>query len=227
MDFVLLLLMVVFGGGIAAIVVSITAAVNRRNDEGLGRQRLDRETLERTIVETFRLAPAERVAIHLASWADRYAAASSRDERMRLLEMAMDAALARTGRISLSDYRSLIELCFALGFHADALARLGATRHVSFDREAFADERPREVADSMFVRSEAKIGEHLERLGLTRENLSRPALSSAYRRLATSMHPDRFHSATSAEQDEAASQFIRLHDSYVFLNRYLDVESGR
>ena len=170
--------------------------------------------------------PAES-AIDLRSWAEAYARQSPEPDRRELLEAAVRIAVAMHPAIPLRQYNALLELSFSLGFHPDALARLRARYrfdHVDYARAS----RPRHAdrgggAAPLFgTSSRAERQACLAVLGLT-DPVERPHVVSAYRRLATEHHPDRFHGATPSEQERAALRFIEITEAY---EKLLAPESG-
>lgn len=229
MEFVALILMVVFGAGVAAAVVAVARSVERRDAATAARQRADRATIERDVL-AWMTTLAERAAgrrqtvepIDLTSWGEAFAAQASIAQRLELLDRAVEVSRTFKAAISLEQYRALIELCFALGFHADAFARTRASHQVEIDAAAFSG-RPRRSTPPLFD-SDIDLARHLATLGLTREELSRREVATAYRKLAGQLHPDRFHDAGDDERQRAAARFMELHRSYEYLIRAAEVE---
>lgn len=227
MNFLGLLLMVGAGAGIAVVVVMINAAVNRRDARAGEEMRAGRDEIEAKILKRIAASLGEkgtRPSIDLTSWGAAYARIAGTTERLDLLHRAVEAARSERGTITLEQYRLLIELCFSLGFHADAFARAGVAAGVHLETGAFRARPTRSRGPALFERGE-ELEEHLGRLGLSRAELSRQTVTSAYRRLAAQLHPDRFHGASEADQERAAIDFMNLHSSYEYLLRQSPFES--
>ena len=111
----------------------------------------------------------------------------------------------------------LLDLSFSLGFQTDALAKL--RERYAFDYVDHAkDARPRSADRAggsvpLFVRGSADTVALLRILGLE-HNADRQAIISAYRRLASQIHPDRVHSQSESAQSEAAAKFIEITRAY-------------
>lgn len=229
MEFLALVLMVAFGAGVAAAVVGVARRFERREAAAAARQRTDRATIERDVL-AWMLGLAEKASggrqtlepIDLTSWGEAFAAQASIAQRLELLDRAVEVSRTFKAAISLEQYRALIELCFALGFHADAFAKTRASHHVEIDAAAFSG-RPSRSNPPLFDNG-LDLSRHLATLGLAREELSRREVATAYRKLAAQLHPDRFHDASDDERQRAAARFMELHRSYEYLIRAAAVE---
>lgn len=161
-------------------------------------------------------APVTR-GIDTTSWAERYTHLATPEERMRLLETAVQLIATPGTPIPLRQYAILLDLSFGLGFHSDALAKLRALYGFEYVDHAKAG-RPREAdrvggSTPLFVREPRQRAELLGVLGLS-GTPSRQAIITAYRRLASQHHPDKFHGREASEQSEAAARFIEITRAY-------------
>jgi DnaJ-domain-containing protein 1 len=161
-------------------------------------------------------APVTR-GIDVSSWAESYARASAPQQRAHLLELAVQLIVARKEPIPLRQYAALLDLSFGLGFQTDALARLRQVYGFDYVDHA-KDARPKSAdrggsGTPLFVRAQSARPELLAMLGLS-ANATRQEIASAYRKLATQHHPDRFHGAPIDEQNAAAARFIELTRAY-------------
>ena len=151
-------------------------------------------------------------SIDLTSWAENFSARSSRQECEALLEEAVRTAMRAGPRLKLSQYYALVELSFGLGFRADALWRL--RDRYGFDYTDWAKHRPREQSGSTEVMTtRERTEELLLRLGLPGGS-TRREIVTAYRKLATLYHPDRFHGASAEEVEAASRRFREVHNAY-------------
>ena len=149
--------------------------------------------------------------IDLASWAENFARNTTGSERTSLLDRAVRMVAAIGKPVPLRQYAALLDLSFGLGFQTDALARLREAYGFDYidhardarSRNSSAGERiaPPKPADLLLV------------LGLS-GTPTRQELSLAYRKLVARHHPDRFHSAPSAEREAAAARFIEITRAY-------------
>ena len=161
-------------------------------------------------------APVTR-GIDVTSWADTYSRAATPQQRNALLEIAVQLVAARHGPIPLRQYAALLDLSFGLGFHTDALARLREAYGFEYVDHA-KDARPRSAdrgggGAPLFARPERARPELLGILGLSGA-VTRQQVGTAYRKLVAQDHPDRFHGASSEEQNAAAARFIELTRAY-------------
>ncbi len=160
-------------------------------------------------------APVE-ARIHLRSWAEAYARA--RDERQcrELLAAAVRLAVSMHATLPLAQYDALLDLCFGLGFHADALARLRAIHrfeyvdHAKESRPRGVERRPLAVVPLRRPIPRARLLRTLVLEG----DVDRPTLIATYRRLAGRYHPDRYHDAAPEDRDDAARRFIEITEAY-------------
>lgn len=160
-------------------------------------------------------APVTR-GIDVGNWAESYARLTSSQQRSALLDTAARLVAARSGPIPLRQYAALLDLSFGLGFHTDALARLRQIYGFEYVDDAKAA-RPRSADRAgggapLYQRGASRAALLLV-LGL-REGATRQQISAAYRRLAATHHPDRFHGAPEEAQQQAAARFIELTRAY-------------
>jgi DnaJ-domain-containing protein 1 len=163
--------------------------------------------------------------IDVGSWAERYAALSSVDERSRLLELAVELAIDRKGPIPVAQYDSLLDLCFGLGFQTDALARLRARYGFSYVDHAEAG-RPRSADRRGGTTLFTRFGERealLATLGLPAV-ATRHDVISAYRKIASQYHPDHLAGASDEEKLGAVERFMDATAAYEKLLRLLDTD---
>jgi hypothetical protein len=161
-------------------------------------------------------APVTR-GVDVANWAEAYARVSDRPQCAALLETAVQLIAGREAPVPLRQYTALLDLSFSLGFQTDALAKLREQYGFTYVDHA-KDARPRDAdraggAAPLFVREETSSAELLRELGLD-AGARRPAIISAYRRLAAQHHPDRFHGQANEVQSAAAARFIRITQAY-------------
>ncbi|MGZ8852349.1 MAG: J domain-containing protein [Thermoanaerobaculia bacterium] len=161
-------------------------------------------------------APVTR-GVDVLSCAESYATAASANDRARLLETAVQFAVARRGPVPLRQYAALLDLSFGLGFHTDALARLREQYGFEYVDHA-KDARPREAdrkggATALFVRDTSAIAEWLRVLEIE-GNPTRQMIIASYRRLAAQHHPDKFHDKSDEMQRNEAARFIEITRAY-------------
>jgi hypothetical protein len=228
--------MIVAGGAIAVVIMIVIAIAQRNADAGMPiNNPPDRTRLGASILFHLLLAggaqPADALqqlrgigyiapvtnGIDVASWSERYARLASPEQRAWLLETAVQL-VSSTGRpVPLRQYAVLLDLSFSLGFQTDALAKL--RERYAFDYVDHAkDARPRSADRAggsvpLFVRGSSDTTSLLRILGLEHD-ANRQAIISAYRRLASQIHPDRVHSESESVQSEAAAKFIEITRAY-------------
>src|SRR5688572_15516524 len=239
MDFLIAVLMILLGVGLAgaiALVAVLMSNAESNRAAAAARGRPDRDTIAASLVYqigAFGAAGHDRIVaflreegrlvapitrdIHIGNWAEAYSKLSTREERVALLDLAVRTAVALSASLPLIQYNALLDLSFGLGFQTDALARLRARYRFEYTDYAKAG-RPRSAdraggAAPLFQRSLVDPQPMLNVLGLS-GIVSRQELTSTYRRLAAQNHPDRFHTATSAEQESAAARFIQITEAY-------------
>jgi DnaJ-domain-containing protein 1 len=161
-------------------------------------------------------APVTR-GIDVSSWAESFALAASPQQRTTLLETAARLVAARGKPVPLRQYAALLDLSFGLGFHTDALAKLRAVYGFDYIDHA-KDARPRSADRSgggapLYQRTPRDREALLLVLGVG-ANATRQEISSAYRRLVSQHHPDRFHGAPTEAQQQAAARFIEITRAY-------------
>jgi DnaJ-domain-containing protein 1 len=159
------------------------------------------------------IAAPVTAGIDIASWGESFARAATQQQREWLLETAVQLVASRGALVPLLQYVALLDLSFALGFQTNALAKL--REQYAFDYVDHAkDGRPREADRAgrvtFFQRDESDL---LRILGID-GNVSRQSIISAYRKLAAQHHPDRFHSASETERNDAAARFIEITRAY-------------
>ena len=162
------------------------------------------------------LAAPVTTGIDVANWSESYARNATPEERAQLLDTAVRLIAAR-GPVPLRQYASLLDLSFGLGFRTDALARLREQYGFEYVDHA-KDARPKGADRAgagapLFVRTPRMRMELLRVLGFSGE-ATRQEISTAYRKLVTQHHPDRFHGASSEEQNAAAARFIEITRAY-------------
>ena len=148
--------------------------------------------------------------IDITSWASAYAQTSSEGACERLLETAVQLAIARRDPIPLRQYAALLDLSFGLGFHSDALARLRERYGFEYVDHA-KDGRPREADRVPLFQSDRTEWLRVLELEGTPD---RPAIIAAYRRLAALHHPDKFHAQSEEIQRAEAARFIEITRAY-------------
>lgn len=235
-----LLVLVMIAAGISAAVIFMTAAARREREADAAREALPhgRGALMAAILNEIAVAggvsgpAAEQLVaaetdyrgpfhrrIDLTSWAESFARGASETERCDLLESAVKLAVGMSPSLPPRQYHALLDLSFALGFKADALARLRARWRFEYADYARLS-RPREAEGgrgSLFRRiSPREKVEAMKSLGLSGE-LERTALISTYRRLAGEHHPDRLHDRGVEEREAAARRFIEITEAYEIL----------
>ena len=171
----------------------------------------------RAVRRTARLVGRVTPAIDVASWAELYARSATREQRSNLLETAVRLAAAPGRPLPLRQYTALLDLSFGLGFQTDALARLREQYGFEYIDHA-KDARPREAdrgggATALFVREETDVRECLRVLEIE-GSPTRPKIISAYRRLVSQHHPDRFFDASEEAKQKAAARFIEITRAY-------------
>lgn len=154
--------------------------------------------------------------IDIASWGERFALHSTPQQRLQLLDIAVQL-VAVTGRpIPLVQYVDLLDLSFALGFQTDALAKLREQYGFDYVDHAKAG-RPREAdrvgRTTFFARDDREPREWLAVLGME-GTPSRQQIIAAYRKLVAQHHPDRFHEAEEGVRSDAALRFIEITRAY-------------
>lgn len=218
----LIALMIGGGAGIAALILRTAAARWRTEPEACSLE----DGIAFTIATAGARSPEEarRHAgcasppgdIDLPAWAGRLAGQRSEAERLALLERCVRIAGAMNPVVPLRQYSALLDLTFALGFHADALARIRSRYPFDYIDPARAG-RPRSADRrglSMIRESTPEERQRsLQLLELT-PPIDRQALVQAYRRLVGLHHPDRFHGATQEEVDAASERFIALTQAF-------------
>lgn len=158
-------------------------------------------------------------SIDLTSWGGTYARSSTPDQRAGLLETAVRLAVASGKPIPLRQYTALLDLSFSLGFQTDALARLRDQYGFDYIDHAREDRNRKGggagIGRPLFVRQD-DTREWLRVLEIEDDGnqRSRQVLISAYRRLASLNHPDRFFDRSREEQAKAAARFIEITRAY-------------
>lgn len=244
MELLFVILMIVVGAGLATAV----AAAARLRDQAAsgGSETPTREIVAASILfELARLGGASREqamklvreeahnpapireGIDLHSWSAGFASASTPPSRERLLEHAVKIAVILNSTIPLGQYNALVDVSFGLGFQSDALARLRARYRFDYVDYAKAG-RPHSADRSgsgapLFARSAADHATSLALLGLDSSS-KRTDVVSAYRKMASRYHPDRFHEATSDAKQEASARFIEITVAYERLLNSPDLE---
>jgi len=228
--------MIAAGGAIAVLVMIVIAVAQRNADAGMpvnsapDRTRLAASILFHLLVaggaqEADALQQLRRVGliapvtggIDVFSWTGRYAQLATQEQRAWLLETAVQLVAAAGRPVPLRQYAVLLDLNFSLGFQTDALAKL--RERYAFDYIDHAkDGRPRSADRAggslpLFVRGSSDTTALLRTLGL-QSDANRPAIISAYRRLASQYHPDRVHREPESVQSEAAAKFIEITRAY-------------
>jgi hypothetical protein len=237
-ELIAILFMLVAGGGLAVFVL-VAVALDRRERAGssgsevtpprrdsIGASLLfhiveaggvaSDEALRRVRRGAGLAAPVTR-GIDVCNWAESYAQHSTPQQRSALLETAVQLVANGNGPVPLRQYAALLDLSFGLGFHTDALAKLRQlygfdyVDHAKNARPRSADRGGSEAP--FFERATRDRGELLRTLGVAPE-ATRQEISSAYRRLVSLHHPDRFHGAPAEAQSDAAKRFIEITRAY-------------
>jgi hypothetical protein len=229
-DLVAILFMLIGGAAIAAFVLAATAIGSRSVDsvDPLPQRRdsiagsllvhvvsaggIVHEEALRKVRRASGLATPVTRGIDVTNWAESYAGIATSAQRRWLLETAVQLVAAEHRPVPLRQYAALLDLSFGLGFQTDALARLRQVYgfeyidHASSGREHSYADRP---VDTGPLRQAAL----LEVLGLSRSP-TRHELTTAYRKLVSLHHPDRFHGAPEAVRSEAAGRFMEVTRAY-------------
>lgn len=182
------------------------------------------EEAQRVVRRGSGIAAAVTKGIDVSNWADTFARISTEQQRHELLETAVRLVADRSP-IPVRQYASLLDLSFGLGFRTDALARLRELYGFEYVDHA-KDGRPRHADQAgggapLYVRTAGHRDELLRTLGIA-GTPTRQELTTAYRRLVSQHHPDRFHGTSAAVQSKAAARFIEITRAYEELLR----ESG-
>ena len=170
-------------------------------------------------------APITR-GIDVGNWAETFARMTTAQQRLALLETAVQLVATRDRPVPVRQYAALLDLSFGLGFQTDALARLRELYGFDYVDHA-KDARPWSADRSgggapLFVRETRDDAVLLGILGLSGEATRRDIIS-AYRRLVAQHHPDRFHGSSVEEQSGAAQRFIEITRAYEeLLAKYRD-----
>lgn len=235
MELIAILFMLVAGGGLAVFVLA-AMALDRRERAGNDAAPPPRESVAASLL--FHIVTAGGVAqdealrrirrgaglaapitrgIDVCNWAENYAQHATRQQRSALLETAVQLVANGSGPVPLRQYAALLDLSFGLGFHTDALAKLRQVYGFDYIDHA-KDARPRGAdrgggGTPLFDRGNRDRGELLRTLGVE-ANASRQEISSAYRKLVSQHHPDRFHGAPPEAQNDAAKRFIEITRAY-------------
>ena len=156
-------------------------------------------------------------SIDVLNWGERFAQMASREQRVWLLDVAVQLVADRTTPVPLRQYTALLDLSFALGFQTDALAKLRDKYGFDYIDHA-KDARPREAdraggSTPLFVR-EPRDADELLRILEIDGPASREIIIAAYRRLAALHHPDRVFAEPAEVQSAAAARFIEITTAY-------------
>lgn len=218
----LIALMIGGGAGIAALILRFASARQRTAPEASTPE----DAIAFTIAAAGARSPddARRHAgcppppgeIDLTEWASRLAGRRTVTERLALLERCVRIAATMNPVVPLKQYSALLDLTFALGFHADALARIRDRCPFDYVDPARAG-RPRSAEGrgiSMILISSPEEQERSLRVLELTPPIDRQALVQAYRRLVGVHHPDRFHDATEQEREAAAERFIAITQAF-------------
>lgn len=230
----LLLLLMIAAGGVAALALRLAVAAARSAPEPPRGSWAPPEEIAASVLhaiarcggaspdEASRLLHAHwpgaatvEPSIDLRSWAEAFARQRAEEARCELLEASVRLAVAMSPTIPLTQYNALLDVCFGLGFHADALARLRAIYRFEYVDHA-KRARPRSAdraGGAVLFRRRLDRAALLRTLELDGEP-DRGAVISAYRRLAVRYHPDRWHDAAAEEQREASRRFIEITEAY-------------
>lgn len=156
-------------------------------------------------------------AVDVVSWGERFAQMTNPEQRTWLLRTAVQLVASRGKTLPLTQYSTLLDLSFALGFHTDALAKLREEFPFEYVDHA-KNARPRDAdrgAGSLplFERETADEAALLRVLGLN-GTPSRQVIIATYRRLAAQHHPDRVFHESQEVQSESAARFIEITRAY-------------
>jgi hypothetical protein len=238
-ELLIVLVMLAIGGGVAA-AIGVTFAAAQREAEMNGTRTTttpDRHHLAasllfhvllaggtapdaamREIRRTAGLAAPVTSAIDVTSWGERYARIATPEQRMWLLDIAVQLVANRTTPVPLRQYSALLDLSFSLGFQTDALAKLRDVYGFDYVDHA-KNARPRSAdraggATTLFARDRRDPAELLVILGIEPATATRAIIISAYRRLATQHHPDKVYAEPPEVQSAAAARFIEITRAY-------------
>jgi DnaJ-domain-containing protein 1 len=231
-------LFMIFAGGAIAAFVMIAVAIGRGGAQGAAPEQPripDRDRVAASIL--FRILTAGGIApdealreirrragiiappasgIDIASWGERFALHASPQQRLQLLDVAVQLVAVTGHPIPLVQYVDLLDLSFALGFQTDALAKLREQYGFEYVDHAKAG-RPREAdrvgRTTFFARDQREPREWLAVLGME-GTPSRQQIIAAYRKLVAQHHPDRFHEAEEGVRSDAALRFIEITRAY-------------
>jgi len=232
-ELIAVVLMVLAGGAIALLVMIAFAIARRENEEKPRMPSQERDQIAASLL--FHIVAASGASsedgmravrrgagiaapvtrgIDVANWADRYAQLATPQQRMGLLETAVQ--LVRSP-VPVRQYAALLDLSFGLGFHTDALAKLREIYGFEYADHA-KDARPRHADRAgggapLFVREKRERSELFDVLGIA-GTPSRQEITAAYRKLVAQHHPDKFHAASEREQTDAAARFMEITRAY-------------
>ncbi|HEX2123205.1 MAG TPA: J domain-containing protein [Thermoanaerobaculia bacterium] len=233
------ILFMVAAGGVIAVFVTMAVAIARKENEerepasmhAPERERIAASLLYHVVAagggapdDAMRavrrgsgIAAPVTAGIDVASWADSYARKSTPQQRMGLLETAVQLVAAPGTAIPLRQYAALLDLSFGLGFQTDALARLRELYGFEYVDHA-KDARPRHAdrgggGAPLFVREPRQQSELRRVMGVS-ETATRQEIIAAYRKLVAQHHPDKFHGSSHEAQSDAASRFIEITRAY-------------
>ena len=156
-------------------------------------------------------------SIDVRNWAERFRQITSAEQRLWLLDAAVQLVAGRTTPVPLRQYTALLDMSFGLGFQTDALAKLRDKYGFDYIDHA-KDARPREAdraggATPLFTRDPRQADELLRILQIDGP-ASRETVIAAYRKLAAQHHPDRFFAESPEVQSAAAARFIEITQAY-------------
>jgi DnaJ-domain-containing protein 1 len=221
-------------GALVGAVVALTIAAreeSRRRNQPPGREVIEGEILreivlrggatERQAVEEVRAArgieTGSRGRIDLGSWVARLGGMLSANEKEAFLDAAVAIATTTGRTFPLEQYAALLDISFGLGFHSDALSRLQRKHgfaYVDWAKNARPQNADRGGARApLFARSVANVESDFEILGLS-AGADRAEIIAAYRKLAATVHPDRFHDSTQDEWERASERFREITRAY-------------
>lgn len=137
----------------------------------------------------------------ISKWVIKYM--SEGRERLDLIDFLFDLALV-DGEMIDREFVAIARFSELVGVRASYLEK----KLQEFHQERFRFKNAKSPANS-------QKAQFLRILQLT-EPFTQEQLKRSYRKLAVKYHPDKFHNASEAEQEEAEKQFLELQKAYEF-----------
>ena len=179
---------------------SIAYAVLFRGDDGEAAKR----------VAAVSAGPVVR-DIDVVSWTEALARSGATGENADFLDRLVAVLAAGGQTVPLQQYSLLLDVVFALGFHADELARL-RTRYAFEYVDPARARRPRwadrsSTAEPLYDAQPEAAARRV--LGVA-EGAARREIVTAWRKAAGAAHPDRFHGEPDEVRRAAEERFLEV-----------------